>query len=148
ERVREDAYQTFARPILAERERTVALLRRAAQQSGEERIADLAAQLERQPEPGRRFADVAMDSALVLLRDRDVPSRMELRARLGPYREESPERFRSHVYGTSARPPLRIPPVPAEYAADAETVDGRVVLLRCFDQLLARDKRVFIIGED
>jgi len=148
ERIREEAYQTFARPILAERERAVALLRRAAEESGAARIAEIADQLERQPEPGRRFADMALDAALVELRDRDVPVRAELRALLRTERETSHERFRSHVYSTSARSPLRIPPVAAEYAADAETVDGRMVLLRCFDELLARDERVFIIGED
>ena len=148
ERIREEAYQTFARPILAERERAVALLRRAAEESGAARIAEIADQLERQPEPGRRFADMALDAALVELRDRDVPVRAELRALLRTERETSHERFRSHVYSTSARSPLRIPPVAAEYAANAETVDGRMVLLRCFDELLARDERVFIIGED
>jgi pyruvate/2-oxoglutarate/acetoin dehydrogenase E1 component/TPP-dependent pyruvate/acetoin dehydrogenase alpha subunit len=148
ERIREEAYQTFARPILVERERTVTLLRRAAHESGIERIGELAAELERQPEPGRRFADIALDSALVLMRDSDVPSRTELRALLRTYREESHERFRAHVYSTSARSPLRIAAVPAEYAADAEGVDGRLVLVRCFDQLLVRDPRIFIIGED
>ena len=148
ERVREEAYQAFARPILAERERAVALLRRAAEESGVARIGEIAAELERQVEPGRRFADMALDTALGLLRGSDAPSRTQLRALLGTYRESAHERFRSHVYSTSSRSPLRIAAVPAEYAADAETVDGRMVLVRAFDDLLARDKRVFIVGED
>ena len=148
ERIREDAYHAFARPILAERERVVALLRRAADESGLARIGEIAAELEGQPEPGRRFADIAMDRALVLLRDRDVPSRSEVRALLRTYREEWQERFRSHVYSTSAHSPLRVAVVAPQYAADAESVDGRQILVRCFDELLTRDRRVFIIGED
>jgi pyruvate/2-oxoglutarate/acetoin dehydrogenase E1 component/TPP-dependent pyruvate/acetoin dehydrogenase alpha subunit len=148
ERIREEAWQAYARPILAERERVVALLDRAAEESGVERVRELARELERQPEPGRRFADLALDRAVIAVRDRDVPARAELRAFLRTYREEQQERFRSHVYSTSARSPLRVAEVPARYAPDAETVDGRLVLVRCFDELLARDPRVFIIGED
>ena len=39
-------------------------------------------------------------------------------------------------------------PVPARYSDRSETVDGRQVLLRCFDENLKRDPRIVIIGED
>jgi pyruvate/2-oxoglutarate/acetoin dehydrogenase E1 component len=38
--------------------------------------------------------------------------------------------------------------VPAEYSTGSPTVDGRVVLLRNFDANLARDPRIFVVGED
>lgn len=148
ERIREEAWEAYTRPILEERERAVALLEGAARESGIERLAKLARDLRGQAEPGRRFANLALAEALTELREQDVPARSEMRALLKTLREENVERFTSHLYSTSARSPLKLAEVPPAYAADADMVDGRMVLVRCFDQLLARDPRVFVIGED
>src|SRR5207253_3318747 len=48
----------------------------------------------------------------------------------------------------SPESPLRIGSVAPAYSDDADVVDGRMVLLRCFDENLARDPRIVILGED
>jgi pyruvate/2-oxoglutarate/acetoin dehydrogenase E1 component len=58
------------------------------------------------------------------------------------------ELFNSHLYSRSPESPLRIGSVAPTYPEDADVVDGRMVLLRCFDENLARDPRIVILGED
>lgn len=148
ERVREEAWDAFAEPILAERERAVALLRRAGTESGDARIGELASGLERQAEPGRRFVRIALTEALARVREADVPSRAEMRELLREDKRENAVRFGSHLYSESAASPLRVEPVAPEYAEGADLVDARMVLVKCFDDLFTRDPRVFVIGED
>ena len=148
EQVRAEAWHAYSEPILEERSVVVELLERAAREAGSDPIAEAARDLRAQAEPGRRFAHLAMAKALVALRDTDVPARAEIRALLRSREDEDRARFTSHLYSTSARSPLRIAEVKAEYAAGAEQVDGRMILVRAFDDLLSRDPRVFVIGED
>ncbi|MBM4435003.1 MAG: transketolase [Chloroflexi bacterium] len=148
EQVRAQAWDACSAPVLEERARVVRLLERAARESGSDEVARLARDLGGQAEPGRRFAHLAMAKALVLLRGSEGGARGELRTLMRAREEEDRERFTTHLYSSSARSPLRIAPVAARYAADAEQVDGRMILVRAFDDLLARDPRVFVIGED
>lgn len=148
EGLREQAWQAYARPILEERQRVVSLLERAAAESGIEEVGRFASELRDQGEPGRRFAHVAMAHALAELRERDVPARAELRAVFRGYEDEQRDRFTTHLYSASARSPLGVAEVPAAYDDAAEQVDGRMILVRAFDELFARDPRVFVIGED
>ena len=148
ERTREEAWSAYAAPILAERERAVALLERAADGSGSERLRELARELARESEPGRRFVHIALSQGLIELRDKDAAAAAEMRALFREQREANLERFASLLYSVSSASPLRITPVPPEYAPDAQIVDARMVLVRCFDELLSRDPRVFVIGED
>ncbi len=148
ERVRGEAWDAYSRPILEERDRTAELLDRATAESGVARLGEIARDLRAQPEPGRRFTQMALSHALAELRDHDVPARREMRALERTTKEDARERFASQLYSSSPRSPLRISEVPPEYASDAEQVDARLVLVRCFDELLTRDPRVFVIGED
>ena len=65
------------------------------------------------------------------------------------YREENETRYNSHLLSESdrvaaARARRSRPSIPAK----PEVIDGRLVLLRCFDANLARDPRIVILGED
>lgn len=148
ERIRSEAYETYARPIFAERERAASLLDRAATESGNNDVARIASDLRGQVEPGRRFVYAALGRALAEIRDADVPSRREVRALLGTVQDEARDRFMSQLYSSSPRSPLRVAEVAPMYPAEAEQVDGRQILVRCFDELLERDPRIFVIGED
>ena len=43
---------------------------------------------------------------------------------------------------------LNIDPVAAKYSSNPEKVDGRLIINKCFDSILGRDQRTFLIGED
>ena len=113
--------------------------------------ADLDAVLEelRSAEPpSRRLIASTARRALVALRGREGSARDELAAFVESYAKQNDELFNSHLYSRSAESPLRIGAVAPVYPGDADAVDGRMVLLRCFDANLARDPRILILGED
>ncbi len=58
------------------------------------------------------------------------------------------DEYASHLYSDSAESALKVPEVNAVYHGDEPKVDGRQVMQACFDHALARDPRVFAIGED
>ncbi|HEY3874911.1 MAG TPA: thiamine pyrophosphate-dependent enzyme, partial [Candidatus Kapabacteria bacterium] len=58
------------------------------------------------------------------------------------------EEYSSSLYSESEESALKVPERIAEYSGNESKVDGRQVLQACFDQALARDPRVFAIGED
>ena len=58
------------------------------------------------------------------------------------------DEYASHLYSESEESALKVAEIKAEYTGDDRKVDGRQVLQACFDAALARDPRVFAIGED
>jgi pyruvate/2-oxoglutarate/acetoin dehydrogenase E1 component len=89
-----------------------------------------------------------MFAALVATRDRRGAAREALVTAIERYRQENVRRYTSDLISSSDRSPLRITPTPPRYSSEPETVDGRIVLLRCFDANMARDPRIVIMGED
>jgi len=147
ERVREDAWEAYQAPIHDDRERALS----AIEPAGREANVDLSAiveELRSSEAPSRRLVAAAARRALVALRGHDGPARAELAAFVESYMKQNDERFNSYLYSRSAESPLRIGAVAPTYTEDADAVDGRLVLVRCFDENLARDPRIVILGED
>src|SRR2546427_5880718 len=147
ERVREDAWEAYQVPIHDDRERALS----AIEPAGREANIDLSAiveELRSSEAPSRRLVAAAARRALVALRGHDGPARADLAAFVESYMKQNDERFNSYLYSRSAESPLRIGAVAPTYVEGAESVDGRLVLVRCFDENLARDPRIVILGED
>lgn len=98
--------------------------------------------------PIRHDAVAAVKKAIRALRLTDSPAKKALVGWLKRAETENWNRFHSYLYSQSDESPLRVPPVPATYADDAPVVDGREIINLAFDAILARDPRVFILGED
>ena len=147
EEIRERSYDAFCAPIRRERDEAVALISGATAEAGVEAGATLE-ELRGASDPNRKSVDTAVFGALVALREHGGAARDALVAFARAYREANRKRYTSHLLSESERSPLRVTAVPAAYAPDAETVDGRVVLLRCVDAHLARDPRIVVLGED
>jgi pyruvate/2-oxoglutarate/acetoin dehydrogenase E1 component/TPP-dependent pyruvate/acetoin dehydrogenase alpha subunit len=146
EAVRERAYERFIAPLRRERDSATRLIEAAADEAGID--AGPAQELRAESAPTRTQIDAAVFNTLVALRGRSGSAREALIAFASRYRRDNVERYASHLYSVSDESPQRIAPAAPRYAPDAETVDGRMVLLRCFDANLARDPRVVIMGED
>jgi 2-oxoisovalerate dehydrogenase E1 component len=58
------------------------------------------------------------------------------------------ERYSSHLHSQSALSPLDAAAIPAEFASEANMVDGREILRENFDALLAKNPNLIIFGED
>jgi pyruvate/2-oxoglutarate/acetoin dehydrogenase E1 component/TPP-dependent pyruvate/acetoin dehydrogenase alpha subunit len=146
EAVRERAYEAFIDPIRKERDSAVRLITAAADEAGiDTSVAD---ELNAAETPARAQIDDGMFETLVAVRGTDGPAREALSAFAARYRTQNVDRFTSHLYSSSDESPLRIAPAAPRFAQDAETVDGRLVLLRCFEANMARDPRSVIMGED
>lgn len=99
-------------------------------------------------EPLRRDIHAALNKVLRAARHLNAPAVQELNDWRRKRLEESWDAYNSTLYSESVESALRVPEVKAQYAEGAQKVDGRQVLQACFDAALARDPRVFAIGED
>lgn len=61
---------------------------------------------------------------------------------------EGDARYGKHLYSESAEAAVRVPEVKAEYADDAQVLNGFEIINHCFDHALRRDPRIVIFGED
>ncbi|SHI76465.1 Pyruvate/2-oxoglutarate/acetoin dehydrogenase complex, dehydrogenase (E1) component [Arenibacter nanhaiticus] len=61
---------------------------------------------------------------------------------------DSQSKFSSHLYNELDNNALNVPEVKPTYDADAEKIDGRVILRDNFDLLFERHKEALIFGED
>ena len=148
EDIRAEAYEAYQRPIRAELDRGRGLVERAQQESPEVRLAEEIAELADPAEVTRRVVQSAIRRAGYALRGRTGPAAGALRAFAIDYASGNVARYRSYLYSRSPDSPLAVRPVAPEYSDRSETVDGRIVLLRNFDAQFARDRRLFVIGED
>src|SRR5438552_15933092 len=147
ERIREEAWEAYQAPIHAEREQALTVLEAAAAEDQADLDA-LVEELRTTDPPTRRLIASTARRALAALRGRAGSARDDLAAFAESYAKHNDELFNSHLYSRSAASPLRIGSVAPAYPDDAEMVDGRMVLLRCFDANLERDPRILILGED
>ena len=144
EAARDLAWDAFQRPIRAERDRAVAILKKIDMPE----VAEVTTALEDSGKVTRSLVMSSATRALHRLRGLDSPERQELASFVAEYRRENEERYNSFLYSRSAESPLEVPAVPAVYQQQPQAVDGRQILLRNFDANFARDPRIFVIGED
>ena len=147
ERIRERAWDAYQAPIRADRERALRFMKAAADEAGVD-VNEIVAELRSTSDLSRRLVQSTAVRALAALRGHDEPARGDLAAFVAEYRRENDERFNSYLTSRSEESPLLVKPVPPRYSDRSETVDGRLVLVRCFDENLKRDPRIVIIGED
>jgi pyruvate/2-oxoglutarate/acetoin dehydrogenase E1 component/TPP-dependent pyruvate/acetoin dehydrogenase alpha subunit len=158
ERIRERAYEAYLAPVRADREQALERIEDAAAESDVD-LGPFADELRSTEEPSRRLVASVTRRALAAMREGmarldETEQRRRTRASIGlakfveSYAKQNEERFNSQLYSTSASSPLRVPAVAPLYGDGPQTVDGRHVLLRCFDENLARDPRIVILGED
>jgi len=148
ESARVTAWEAYQAPIKAELDRARGLIERAGQEAPDVRLAEVIADLADPLEVSRRVVQSAVRRAAYALRGRDGAASGALRAFAKEYADRNRERYGSFLYSRSAESPLAVTPIAAEYSDRSDTVDGRIVLLRNFDLNFARDRRLFVMGED
>ena len=148
ESARAAAWEAYQAPIKAELDRARGIIDRAQQEAPDVRLAEVTAELADPLEVSRRVVQSAVRRAAYALRGREGAATGALRAFAKEYAERNAERYTSFLYSRSADSPLNVTPIAAEYSDRSETVDGRIVLLRNFDLNVARDPRLFVMGED
>lgn len=142
-------WQAFRADMQREHDQAVGLLQEVADTSTMgQSIAALLDELYVVQQPTRMHAFKAIKHALYLLRGASYMTKKPLLAWLQRNEKINQARFSSHLYSASPEAALHVTEVKPVVASDASWVDGREVLKACFDAILQRDPRVFVIGED
>ncbi|SIQ88439.1 alpha-ketoacid dehydrogenase subunit alpha/beta [Pontibacter lucknowensis] len=143
------AWTAFADSIKADHEEALKLMDNLAAASEHiTEIATITEELRKTSTPIRSDAVRAVRKVLRYVRDENNQAKRELVGWLEQTMGENADRFNSYLYSQSEEAALLVEEIKPEFAEDAPVVDGREVLQACFDAMLARDPRVFAIGED
>ena len=150
ESARSAAWEAYLTPIKNERASAIEIIEQVASQlpAFAESLNSIAKDLRTALSMNRKSIDAALFKSMVVLRGEKSPIAQSLCQFYSKYRAQNLTRYNSHLYSESAESPLLIPEIKAQYSENSESADARVVLLRCFDAMFARDPRVFSIGED
>ncbi|WP_114783849.1 alpha-ketoacid dehydrogenase subunit alpha/beta [Botryobacter ruber] len=143
------AWNAFASDVKIDHEEALRLLDNLAAASEHiPALATIAEELRKTLNPIRSDAVRAVRKALRYVTHERNEAKRELTGWLEQALGENAERYNSYLYSQSEDSVLLVDEVKAEYSEEPPMVDGREVLKACFDAMLARDPRVFAIGED
>ncbi|MBC5992369.1 alpha-ketoacid dehydrogenase subunit alpha/beta [Pontibacter cellulosilyticus] len=146
---RGNAWNAFANDIKANHEEALHLLENLATASEHiTEVATITEELRKVSTPIRSDAVRAVRRALRYVRDERNQAKRELVEWLEQTMGENADRFNSYLFSQSDESALLVEEVKPEFDENSPVVDGREVLQACFDAILARDPRVFAIGED
>ena len=142
------AWDEYIADFEQERARVIALLSAAAREADQPSLQQRIDQVRGAGELNRRLLSATLRRASLDLRGRAGAAVRAVVSFSQAYEQEQRRRFSAFLYSESDQSPLRVPEEPPRYADSAASVDGRNVLVRCFDENFARDPRIFVVGED
>lgn len=140
------AYLDYLQPDLNDALKLLAKAARSSR-SGDEILAIRTA-IQQKANPVRSDVIEGVKQAVRALRFEDSPAKTSLIEWLNRTKQENWVRFNTYLYSQSDESPLQITPVAPVYAEDAPLLDGREIINKNFEALLASDPRIFAIGED
>lgn len=148
-KAKEKAWKAFTEDIQKAQRELEAILSELAQDSSHsQEITEVLHQLKRTVNPVRMDAMRAARKIARIVLDEETEGRGKLLNWLNNQFQEAQERYSSHLYSETDESALKVAEVKAVYSENSPEVDGREVVRACFDAALARDPRVFAIGED
>ena len=144
-----EAWSEFRSSIDSEKMQAMAWLQELKNEHsdvpGLEKLVD---QLEQNTEAIRKEILSTCRQALILVRGSQKASKTGLNSWLENNMKVNQARYSSHLYSESKDNALNAAEVPAEYDADPEQVDGRLVLKQNFEVLFTRIPELITFGED
>ncbi len=111
-------------------------------------VAEIRVGLEKTLNPIRSDVVKVIKKVIRLIREEELPSSENLKSWINRVEIENRKRINSHVWSDSPDATIKVNEIKPTYAEDAPVVDGREVLVNNFDAILAKDPRVFALGED
>ncbi|HEX4998379.1 MAG TPA: thiamine pyrophosphate-dependent enzyme [Terriglobia bacterium] len=146
---RDRAWAALKAPIDDERKTVVSMMDAMAALSGNgAELTRLAKDLRATDVPLRRATLAVVTEALLAAKDDPAAVTEPLREWKRRQAEVNARRYSSHLYSESAAAALKVPTVPARFAADAPVLKGFEVLNACFDQAFQRIPELIVMGED
>jgi pyruvate/2-oxoglutarate/acetoin dehydrogenase E1 component/TPP-dependent pyruvate/acetoin dehydrogenase alpha subunit len=135
------AWKEFISEIEAERDEVIDLLEKA-------NLSDIAKGLNTGFAPSRKEVIGAARKAILLLKDGNAGTRDEIRTWLDGQNVLNKERYNSFLLSDTPNSAEQIELVAPEYAADANQIDGREILLNNFESIFNKRADVVAFGED
>ncbi|MFK7832718.1 MAG: thiamine pyrophosphate-dependent enzyme [Winogradskyella sp.] len=143
------AWEAFINPIIAERKEALSLLENlAASSPNGVFIRKLKNDLEAIDEPLRKDLLSATRKALRFVVSESSAEKLTLQNWITNYINAIQPKYSSHLHSESSLNALNQGEVVPTYDADAEEVDGRVVLRDNFDAIFSQYPETLIFGED
>jgi len=146
---RRDAWNAFLNPVKEEKTKVMQLLENLANKSHNKSFIiklknDLAAVLD----TSRKDLLVAARKAIVYVREEKSAEKTQLQHWILSYLKKEQPSYSSYLYSQSDQKVSHVKEVLPTYDANAELVDGRIIIKDNFDILFSKFKDLFIFGED
>ena len=143
------AWKAFRSSMDYDLQRAATLMTNAGKQAGQTTSVQQVVQaFKKKVHPMRLDAMRAVKQVLRLTRNEPSEARQQLLIWHRAFAESNRQRYNTMLHNEAATSALRVEVVPPVFDKESKKVDGREVLNACFDHALARDPRVFAIGED
>lgn len=146
---RRDAWNAFLNPIKEEKTKVIQLLENLSEKSHNKPFIiklknDLAAVLD----CSRKDLLVASRKAIVYVREEKSSEKTKLQNWIVNYLKTEQQNYSSFLYSQSDKKVSHVKEVLPTYDANAEMVDGRIIIKDNFDILFSKYNDLFIFGED
>ncbi len=149
EQARQRAWDDFLKPIEDDRKKLLAIYERIEAESGKNGLLKEAhGSLSRAPSLLRRVVMQSARRSMIQLASEDEDLIKPLSEFIDENQRIQRPLFTSHLHSETGRSPLKVAEVKPVFTENALEIPGNEVIQKCFDALMARDPRVFIIGED
>ena len=144
-----NAWAAYLEPHKVEKSELVRVLQNLAQSTvNSAEIKNIITSLEQVKEPFRRDLLSGARRALRLVIGIDSPEKIALQAWINHYITHLEPLYATHLYSEESNKATQITPVAPTYDANAEEVDGRLILRDNFNALFDKHPEVLIFGED
>ncbi len=140
---KKQAWEAYLTPLKNDIKEVVAILEKI----NHEVALQTASQLSTIKDPIRKDIGMAINKVLIATIGLNQPERNELKNYYNAFLKVNEERYSSLLHSQSNHNALNVNEIKPIFN-DELMVDGREVVLACFDAALSRDPRVFAFGED
>lgn len=137
------AWEAYLAPLKQDVTEVISVLEQFSHPVAAEAISDLKST----KDAIRKDIGMAINKVLIATIGENTIERQNLKSYYKNFLEKNFERYSSNLHSASPNSIDSVPEIKAEFNEDV-VVDGREVVLACFDAALGRDPRVFAFGED
>ncbi|WP_372767070.1 thiamine pyrophosphate-dependent enzyme [Lutibacter sp.] len=146
---RRDAWNAFLNPVREEKIKVIQLLVNLSEKSHNKSfIVKLKNDLSAIIDTSRKDLLVAARKSIVYVRDEKSAEKTQLQNWITHYLKTEQQNYSSFLYSQSDKKASHVKEVLPTYDANAELVDGRIIIKDNFDILFSKYNDLFIFGED
>jgi len=146
---RRDAWNAFLNPVKEEKIKVMQLLENLSEKSHNKSfVVKLKNDLATIIDTSRKDLLVAARKSIVYVRDEKSAEKTQLQNWITYYLKTEQQNYSSFLYSQSDKKVSHVKEVLPTYDANAELVDGRIIIKDNFDTLFSKYNDLFIFGED